>query len=223
MLSCCGLFSIYGRSPNAASCFYVFMTPGLYGRRGLRGRRSKPRYGHSMVRISSYYLPVLTTASSASAQHHVSSSARRTLHRAFSRWRGQLSQHQTLALRADLVREGKLTSSTLLTWVAASRRLQMNVVTAEKARAFFLQRLVVRSWRDRLAGRHQSALVERRRLKDLGAAFSRESCNISRSAAKMRAGWRERTAQHRLERRMIDEFQQTQEKVCFAVLGTSLN
>jgi len=189
------------------------MTPGLYGRRGLRGRRSKPRYGHSMVRISSYYLPVLTTASSASAQHHVSSSARRTLHRAFSRWRGQLSQHQTLALRADLVREGKLTSSTLLTWVAASRRLQMNVVTAEKARAFFLQRLVVRSWRDRLAGRQ----------KDLGAAFSRESCNISRSAAKMRAGWRERTAQHRLERRMIDEFQQTQEKVCFAVLGTSLN
>ena len=77
-----------------------------------------------------------------------------------------------MALRADLVRDSKLRATTMTKWTAASRKVRTDVMTAEKARAFFFERLAMRIWRVRLAERKQAALVNKRRIADIRNAFA---------------------------------------------------
>ena len=77
-----------------------------------------------------------------------------------------------MALRADLVRDGKLQATIMTKWTTASRKVRTNMITADKARAFFFERLAMRIWGLRLAERKQAALVDKRRIADIRNVFA---------------------------------------------------
>jgi hypothetical protein len=56
-------------------------------------------------------------------------------------------------------------------WATASRVVAENDVAAQKARAFFLQRTVIRTWKIRLREREQTKLLERKKLERVRACF----------------------------------------------------
>lgn len=158
---------------------------------------------------------------SASAESFVAKMKRSTLHRTLSRWRDHLGKHQTLILRSDLIFETKTHSRTFTEWLAAWRKTQADTGTAEKARAFFVQRLAIRVWRERLAVKRQSAAIERRRLSDLKIVFDGELVALSTVNAETKSAWRQMTRQAQVDTQIVDGFQRAQDKVCFSRIRSS--
>ncbi|CAD6580193.1 MAG: hypothetical protein TREMPRED_002685 [Tremellales sp. Tagirdzhanova-0007] len=132
-----------------------------------------------------------------SAQVFLAALSRNILRQAFLLWRHRLGKNQTCTFDTDLNRQTRSKKQSLRKWELTWRKLQMDVATAEKAKAFFLQRLAMRAWRERLVGRRQMAMVRCRQLNDLRAAFG---------------GWRNIMAQNQQGRVMIQAFRQTQDK-----------
>jgi len=92
-----------------------------------------------------------------------------TLHRQFSRWRAKLGDQNQLRLRAILHYESlerKNVTRAFAKWRTASETIKGNELAAIKARAFFVQRQALRTWKISARLKAQADWVEKKRLEE---------------------------------------------------------
>lgn len=129
-------------------------------------------------------------------------------HRTFSRWRDILGQKRNSALKADLVFEARTKIKVMAKLQTATARAADNLLTAEKAYAFFALRQGVKTWR--------KLLVRRRVMSFIATREKRVVSNYMQgrwSLSQLIKVWREATAQSILDREQVAQFQALQGRV----------
>ena len=99
------------------------------------------------------------------------------LQQTLARWRAALQtryQHIDQALELGNAHQRRRLVTTLAHWRSAQRKIQANIIRADKAYAFFLGREAMDVWKAALERKRETKVAEQVRLANLRSAFDGE-------------------------------------------------